>query len=87
MGKGVGIFVNEEVVYHTIEDLWWKKDWNHQDVVTLDIKYPKGPNKIELYGLEGCCSGNQSMRVKIPQNLDIGLLEDTEWHDLSVTSW
>jgi len=63
MGKGLAIYLNEKVLVEDKTELWWAKDWEHEDVVHIKETFLAGPNHIFVYGLEGCCEGSQSLRV------------------------
>jgi len=44
MGNGVGIFLNGEPIFEEKSDLWWKRNWDHKDVVSISREYKKGVN-------------------------------------------
>lgn len=65
MGKGLGIFLNQELLLEDKNDLWWARTWGSSDVVSIEKTFPQGYNSLIVYGLEGCCDGYQSLRVQL----------------------
>lgn len=76
-------------------DIWWKRNWNHGDV--LDFIIPKTPKFLLIgLGFEGCCDGFNSARWRslggstpslfTQSLLDEPLNEPGEWQVLAVNA-
>lgn len=60
--NGVGIFTE-------YQDLWWQRDWQHSDVVTLaGISLANQTNLIEIFWAERCCNGPNSVMFSLNNN-------------------
>ncbi|MFD2168007.1 CCXG family PEP-CTERM protein [Thalassotalea euphylliae] len=63
-GFGAQMYVDGVSVLKDPTNIWWKYNWNHEDVIRVeDISLNTGKHKIELFWLENCCNGYNSVRL------------------------
>ena len=72
-------------------DIWWKKNWNHRDV--LDLIIPETPEFLLIgLGFEGCCDGYNSARWRslaapaAASTFAVGRQAPEEWNLLQVNA-
>ena len=62
-GLGAQVYIDDVSVFKDNSNFWWSYNWNHPDVIRLeDIELTLGVHKIELFWLENCCNGYNSVR-------------------------
>lgn len=80
-GYGVAVYLNGALVTERIENLWWKRNYNHSDVIRTDFITPiVGSNTLDVYWAENGNSGGQSAQFTLNrgdswQNLSVKNLE------------
>jgi len=75
-GLGMAVYLDNELVKMTGEDLWWRKSWNNSDVFSVELDNLTRENKVvDIYWAEHCCDGPSSIRFKDESN---------KWKNLSV---
>ena len=62
-GYGAAIYVNDIMVDERLSDLWWRHQWDHKSVFSVDnIDLTAGLNTIKTLWAEDCCNGSSSIR-------------------------
>jgi len=78
-GYGAAVYLNDTLVTERIEDLWWKGNYNHSDVINTNFGTSSaGSYSLDVYWAEGWNSGPQSAQF----TLDGG----DNWLKLSVSN-
>lgn len=74
-GLGVQAYFNDQSIYKDTSDVWWNYNWNHGDMVNLNNLFmPTGEHRIELYWIEMCCNGFNSIRLTDELNNTVAFL-------------
>jgi hypothetical protein len=64
-GKGGAIYLDGSVRDFKTNDMWWNGNYGNPSQyfgITADLSV--GNHTLSLYGIEGCCSGNQQTQFK-----------------------
>jgi hypothetical protein len=76
-GKGGGMYLDDMPIHEIYnDDLWWAHNWNNTTDILSGCKHlKKGWHILEIYGVEWCCDGDQTIQYKSPK--------DSIWKDLA----
>jgi len=66
-GHGGGFYIDGVAVEeHWDQDIWWRFDWEHSDVMHGSLNLTRGYHHLEVLGFEGCCSGPLDLQFRKP---------------------
>ena len=78
-GYGYGVWVDDEFKFAEQSNIWWRKDWDNSDVLTVEFDYEPGTHHVVIYGGESCCDGLMGMEYQLTEgtNTFIGVSEES----------
>lgn len=60
---GAVFYIDGHLIGNRTDDLWWNRNWNHGDVMTLlGNDLVSGAHILDIYWGESCCNGASSIR-------------------------
>ena len=65
-GKGGALFVDDAASAFNSTDMWWAGSYGATGSFSVKATLAAGNHTLTLYGIEGCCSGNQQIQFSAP---------------------
>lgn len=62
-GWGSATFFNGKWLQNDKSDQWWGYNWNHGDVMRVNV-WAMNEATVLVYGGEGCCDGNMDVKIR-----------------------
>jgi len=84
-GYGAELFVDGNLIVDREDDLWWKRNWQHSDVFSVNTyEFSQGSHSIDVYFAENCCDGFSSVRMTNHATQEISMLSSNALQAASI---
>jgi len=84
-GYGAELFVDGNLIVDRSDDLWWRRNWQHSDVFSLDTyKFTQGSHSLDVYFAENCCDGLSTVRMTNHSTQEISMLTSSALQAASI---
>ncbi len=73
-GLGAGVYLDDNLLYSRGDDIWWLRDWQHEDVFNVNFTNLGRSNQtIDIYWAEVCCDGPSTIKFIANDNVEYAL--------------
>ena len=79
-GKGGALFLDNTALTFNSGDMWWNGSYSGSGSFKVTTTNPlaAGNHTLTLYGIEGCCSGNQQIQFSAPGSTSFKSFSSTD---------